>query len=193
MNPIMSFFASRATRHAGPYTVTRVTSHRGHEGEPCLQGWLCRDGKRIVEFGEDEHGGEMRLFWADRDQPRVEATGIDYLGEPLKYKCSPEEAALLAHCASIPAVDSEHFSGKKEHVTIDLFICDLANDEREYAAMRRACSKKTCFRLKTDGVGLYRTVTGPLGEKAHAWLRQKYGDQLDVIFNEMLVQQAAAG
>lgn len=42
-----------------------VKVHKGHEGEPCAQGFLYFGKKKIAEYSDDEHGGPMRILVLD--------------------------------------------------------------------------------------------------------------------------------
>jgi hypothetical protein len=66
-----------------------VKVFKGHDGEPCHQGNLYMDGKKIGRFSEDSHGGPMSINiinkeFEDEFYKRTKDYTIEYCGMILK-------------------------------------------------------------------------------------------------------------
>jgi hypothetical protein len=125
------------------YSVTITGTHRGHEGEPCASGKLKRDGKVVALVDDDDHGGPLRFEWLDRKGPKENVT-TDWYGHEATYAVSHEEALLIAHCKTLPALPSE-YGGAPLRQDPELFVGLLMEEEQYRKDFKRAVSKKTLF------------------------------------------------
>lgn len=93
---------------------------------------------------------------------------------------------LAAIAATLPDIQ---FDGQTLKQDADILIGDLLNAYLQKRDLKRLCSKKTLFRLKSETYqdGEYRTVKAPFSEKVKAYLVNKYSETLGEILNEQFV------
>ena len=145
---------------------------------------LYRDGKRVAKFFDAGDGGEAEIEWLDRDKPKVDITIINYMENEYTYKGTPEEKILAEHTKDM-FYDRESSSGNPLRMGMDGFIFKLIEAFEEEKQYKRWCKKQTCFRLKGDEEGSWRTIGVSFNlpwVKPH--LVAKYGDQIEEILNE---------
>ena len=118
------------------YEIKGLKTFKGHEGEPCAQGNLYRDAKKVAEWGDDTWSGDMVYHFISKDEENKFAvfakTYLDgksnVLGEPFNV------GELDFHGLVQSAL--EHMG-------------DLAVDEYQ---MRKECAKGLVFTMKNpDG------------------------------------------
>jgi hypothetical protein len=172
------------------YEVKNVKYHRGHEGEPLAECALYRDGVKVAVYSDGDWGGEANFWWVDKDAPRVEVKGVNFSGKPLSYQGTPEEALLMAHCAAIPPTDSKYIKGEKNYTTPDIFVSDLAADYDNNKRFAKICKTQTMFRVIGQPKGEYKVLKAPFSQQAKEWIANKYGSQVEEIYNEKIGQVA---
>ena len=64
---------------------------------------------------------------------------------------------------------------------LDAMIGELIDRKEEEKFVRRRAGSQTLFRLKGDAKGVWRAVSGPRGPQVEAWIRERYGDQIERI------------
>ena len=158
------------------YEVKNVKTFRGREG----QGFNCslyRDKKRVAFVIDNGCGDEYKFEWLDSKAPKVEVESNRYnVTEPVKCKCTPEEAMLLKH---IKGKTIEHYGMTMEHNT-DTYVEGLVEDFE----LKKKCKKKTIFIL-TNGE-MYESNT-PFSEVVRVRIKRQYGDELKEFINERYV------
>ena len=172
------------------YEVRGVKKHRGHEGEPLVECGLYRDGMKVAVYAEGDWGSEARFWWVDEKAKKVEVKGLDFSGKPFVLMGTPEEAKLAAHCASLPAVVEKGFAHPC-YVTPDIFVSDLATAFDNIKRFTKVCKTNTMFRLKDTPKGEYRVLKAPYSGRVKEFLTEKYGEQVEEIYNETIGQIAA--
>lgn len=163
------------------YSVKSVKTFRGMEGEG-YNATLCRNGVPVALVIDDATGGEIRFEWNDWKAARVDVTVRHYqTGASVVHKGTPEEALFAEYVMSLPMYE---FYGKKSYHNFDTAIGEIMNAvlvEKQYT---RWCKTKTCFRLKGDKEGAYRTIAALYTAKIKAELEARHGNKLEVILNE---------
>jgi hypothetical protein len=144
---------------------------------------LYRDGKRVAKFFDAGDGGEAEIEWLDGDKPKVDVTIMNYTDEGYTRKGTPEEKILAEHTNNM-FYDRESSSGKPLRMGMDGFIFKLIATFEENKQFKRWCKKETCFRLKGDEAGHWRTVKHPFNPDVKTFIVKKYGDQIEEILNE---------
>jgi len=166
------------------YSVKNVKSFRGREGHG-FNSTLYRDNKRVAYVDDDANGGECNYHWLDAKEPRVEVETTNWSGKSVIRKCTPEEAKFLNHIKGM--IYTCQFTGDEHPMTEDIFVCELVEAYEEIKQYKRWCRKQTCFRLKGDKEGAWRTVNAPYDARVKAWVEKKYGDKVEEILNERFV------
>jgi hypothetical protein len=94
------------------------------------------------------------------------------------------QTKLDAVAATLP--DVEFGDGQSIKQDADILVGDLMNGWLEMRELKRLCSRKTLFRLKSETYqdGEYRTVKMPWSQQVKDYLVGKYGADLDEILNE---------
>ncbi|MBC8737387.1 hypothetical protein F6X40_11285 [Paraburkholderia sp. UCT31] len=117
------------------YEIKGYKTFKGHEGEPCGQGNLYRDGTKVAEWSDSSTGGSMHIRFVSREAEKLFAehakvllaTQKDFEGEPYKVDTMPiyelVETAMFA------------------------MSCEVAEKE----AMRKDCKKGIVVRQTVDG------------------------------------------
>jgi len=139
------------------YTVRKIKTFRGHEGEG-FNAELCRDGKKICDVIDEGNGGEIYfegLSGADRTQ----------LETFIKDK-------------------TWEFDGHVYEMSPDVFVGELVGDELERRRIARLCKKHLVARVREGaGVAVYQYKGAYTAELA-AHVRKEHGDKLIEIVNE---------
>ena len=148
----------KSEKDFGGYWIKGMKTFKGHEGEPCFQASVYKDGKKIGFFSQDSWGGSDRL---DCTTPELEKELCDYA----------------------KSVDPKPWAE-----SYSTFISQIADAFESNKFYKRHCKTKTVFRLKEDGLDDYRTLKIAYGERAQKYLDDKYGDQVAIIVNKELGQ-----
>lgn len=162
------------------YAVKGVKQMEGRDGY-MLNCSLYKDGKKVATVIDDGNGGCLDIHFLDYKAPRVEVSGINYMDEPFNYKGTPEEKAFQDYVNTLPTYDTEW--SKNQHPDQEHVINEMVDEYENLKRFKRACKKKTLFRLKGDEDSYY-TIKYPYCEKVRKHLETKYGDKLDSIINE---------
>jgi hypothetical protein len=127
---------------------------------------LLRDGKKVALVIDDACGGEFQY----------------------EFVSAKEEKAFQDFVQAQPGYE---FEGKKFTATDDTVISKMLDDlmaKRDQARFDRQMKKKmetnTLFCLKGDDKDGYRWVKAPYSPKVVDYLRKKYGEKIEKIFNE---------
>jgi hypothetical protein len=67
---------------------------------------------------------------------------------------------------------------------MELLIDDLVVEFLDNRDWKRRCKTQTCFTLKGDNAGAYRTVNHPYDAGVAKYLANKYGDDIAEVINE---------
>jgi hypothetical protein len=102
------------------YTASNVKTFTGMDG----QGFnmvLKRDGKPIAEVIDEGRGGAVIFNWKDHET-RATVAALDYQGKAAPYVGTEEEAALWAHCRTLPSIE---LSEMTLQCNPELFVAEL--------------------------------------------------------------------
>ena len=161
------------TTNFGEYSVKNIKSFQGREG----YGFNCnlyRGKKKIAFCYDDASGGEVRIDWL---------TG--------GYNGGEEGRLLREHLASLPPVESEFDPNRPLRIDEGWFITDCVSQwerDRDLRKMRKQCQTKTLFRLRGQGRGQYHILNVPCNEQTRNYLRQRHGEDVTEIFNDVLAE-----
>ena len=154
------------TKQTGGYSVKNVKSMNGNDGL-ITRANIYRDGVKVGEGFDDGNGGGVMFDFVSP----VEEKKFYAFVENLTYVCP--------------------FDHKTHPQTPDIFfdeMCnayELAKETARFEKQRaRDMQTKTVFRLKSDVKDSYRIVKHAFDAKVKKYLTDKYGDKLEVIFNE---------
>ena len=174
------------------YTVKNLKFHKGHEGEPCAQCSVCRDGRKVAEYSDDEHGGEARFVWKDSGKPRIKFKGRDCMGAETELSGTEEEAKMWAHCLTLPAAVLEGYPvalTMSPELLVSELIEQLELEKARKAENRRLlghCKTTLLFRVRGDKPGVWRTVKSKDSARPRKYIADKYGDDVEEILNDRL-------
>lgn len=148
------------------YEIKNLKKFKGHEGEPCAQGTLSRDGKRVAEWSDDSHGGPFRIdFAVDTERTAFVEFAKTYLPSKRNYDGKPydltEDACFLIENAAQ----------------------EMVNDALEYSTVTRLVNKGMCYRAIADGTLETYSVNRPYTAKNVKALEDKLGASLVEIVN----------
>ena len=167
------------------YSVNGVKSFIGNEGYG-FNANLLRDGKKVAFLIDDANGGEINVQWLDWKAPKVEVKGINYTGKEYTHSGTPEQAKLAKFLMNLPKTKNP-YDGKMEHVSRDVYLCELVDKFESEKQFKRWCKTKVCFRVKGDKEGSWRTLKAKFHPLIAEKIREKFGDQLEEILNERFV------
>jgi len=122
----------------------------------CFSASIYWNGKRVAEVSNRGHGGPNEYHWFDR---AAEAEVWEYARDTIKD------------------YDFEQ---------LDIVVGDLVYEAEVKKKLKNWCATKTVYKLKSDEKGSFRLLETRFYQGIADQLRRKYGDQLDVIFNEEL-------
>ena len=172
-------------------TIKGLKTFRGNEGLG-FSLWLCIDGRKAGEVVDDANGGT--LTWHGFSKSDRDALDAFALALPDPFADADEERKAKGE----PPLDMSRECRASE--ALDYYVGRLVDEHEEAKTIKRWCRTKIIFRLKADEKGKYRTIAPPKGHKltpdyitkAAASLREKYGDKLEVIYNERLATAAVS-
>lgn len=119
------------------YEIKGLKSFKGHEGEPCAQGSLYRDGKKVCSWSDDDWGGPMRIAFSS---PTEEQTFLPfaraYLTGRLDVLDHPYDMSTMNDCRIVnEAVER---------------MSQVATEDAE---LRKLCKDKLVFKVKNAQEG----------------------------------------
>lgn len=140
------------------YEMKRVKISRAlSEETTAFVGELWLDGRKVADCSNRGHGDSVNILYASREA----------------------EAAHIRFCETLPPIKSTYFlEGLK--VDNELHVSELVADLDLTKTITRQCKAKILFRLKGDKPGQYWQGKYASVER----VREKYGDKIEVIFNE---------
>lgn len=150
------------------YELKKIKMFKGHGGEPCAQGDLYKDGKKVAEWSDDSWGGQLRVrFNSAADEAAFELAAKVILSTTLDFDDKPYD------------VTKPHGDG---------FICDainhMSNEAIEKAEMLRLTKKGMVFDVMENGRKVTYTTPDPYTAENVAKLRKENPGV--VIVNETL-------
>jgi hypothetical protein len=149
------------------YTVKVLKTFRGREGEG-FNATLLRDGVPVADVDDEASGGGFHYNWRDWNKtPRTFERDFRAFIDALP----PEKIG-----ADAPEWEKSLYPNGERKVEADCFIDDLVNEYQIAKSIKRACSKKICFVLKTHKKGEYGTFKVVFSPAAKAQILQKYPD-----------------
>lgn len=148
-------------------------NERLSEETTCFSATIMIDGKKAGEASNRGCGGNTDIHIPDRE---------------LRDR-------FLAWAKSLPPLPPDPRWPDLGEFPMDAeaLIDQLVEAESRRQWLKRQCRTKTLFALKGDNpeeTGSYRTVKGPYTPAVKKFLTDKYGDQLEVIYNERLLAEA---
>lgn len=153
------------------YTVKNVKTFRGREGQG-FNATLYVDGRKIAEVDDSANGGCYRWWWVDTEKNPERARA--------------DEAALNAHIATLPPVDSGIADFGPLTMDADLFVSMLVEDVSLNKQIAGWCRKSVAF---LSGKEIRRTKGAPTPTLIATIERQYPGA---VILNTMAPADALA-
>jgi hypothetical protein len=177
------------------YTVKGVKCWQGTDG----MGFECslyREGKKVARCLEDGGGGEIHIYWEDRQAPFVpiKVMVADYSDAAIRedsvsekqhtYKGTPEEKLLVE---MVNAMTTE-FHGSTLRKDAGWYIGDLCEEFDNQRRLKARLRKATWFRLKSETYNEdeWSVVRAPWSQRVKDHLVNKYGDNLGEVLNETL-------
>lgn len=162
------------------YTIKGYKAFKGHEGEPCAQGTLALNNKRVADWSDDAHGGEFRYDFVSEKEAR--AFGV-YAKEFLKGK---------KDLCGTPF----DLNGPLDSLLRDA-IQRMSFDHAEEVEVKKAIKTRICVEVVQNGEPVVYQHKMPYTAKNVALIREKYGATLTKIFNEtygmpLISEEAAA-
>ena len=148
------------------YSLRKVKTFIGNEGQG-FNAELLRDGKPVAFVIDSAQGGEFEYQW--------------YGGG------NAEMLKLREFAKAQPPVKSGDIELAMD---MDLYVGSLLDSYLEDRQKRTWCKTKCVFRLKGDNAGEYRTIPVPKNNpefllKCISRVKEKYGDRVEEILNEM--------
>ena len=112
------------------------------------------DGKLAFHVTNGGYGGPDEIDWS-----------------PSGGDKSPVKARVLAWVATLPPIV---FYNKPCSMTLDVVVGDAINTMVTARTLKRACAKKTLFRLPTDKPGEWRVIAAPFSDQVRAVVTAGY-------------------
>jgi hypothetical protein len=82
-----------------------------------------------------------------------------------------------------PPLDSDY--GNPLPMDLGLYVgCVLLPEWEKSSQLKKWSKKETIFRIKGDKEDSYRTLKKPYSEEMRAFIEKKYGNQVEVIYNQ---------
>ena len=153
---------------APKFEIKKYHKNMGHEGEGFnVELWV--DGVLTAYVIDEGCGGCPLYQWVDFDKMKV------------------VQESIAAHPPKVyPKYGSdEEFSVKYDQ---DTFINDLVDEFLVARTFKRKCKKKTCYKLKSQKAGSYYEMAAVFNAEVARKLREKWGDDLEVIYNEKFAE-----
>ncbi len=139
------------------YEVRGIKTFKSEDGLGYNANLYC-DGMKVAEVRDSANGQPLHINWVDSDKNAVVHT-VNYKDEPHKYDGTPFEAALAAHCMTLPKYKG--YKDEMYYTTPDLFIDHLVNDHTLRASLKRMIKGAIAFIAKG---GLYTIKCTPTPE-----------------------------
>ena len=170
------------------YQVKAVKTFHGHDG----YGVECKlynpEGKFIAIVVDDGYGGGLQYYWEDEKAPSVECKSVDYNDEPTSFRGTPFEAALNAHCLSLPKYSSKwDKEGEEHHVTPDIFCENLWNTKLTEKEVKKL-TKKVAVLNGTQIITWKCGIDHPQVSKIRDHIAEKYPN--GIILNDLPLDKA---
>lgn len=173
------------------YTVRKVKSFEGMEGLG-FNAELVRDGKPVAFVIDEGNGGCFNFRWYDHSATMVEVPWVDYKGNPVVIRCTPEEAAL--HEAIRGKTWESEFSEGSKQMDLDMFVGGLVDEHENDKRFRRLAKTKTLYRVAGQADGVWNVLKAPFSKRIRDYIVAdcaKAGKVLESIYNETIGQVAA--
>jgi hypothetical protein len=105
----------------------------------------------------------------------------------IRFEVRATEDKVNAYVKSLPKRKSS-YSNQEFPIDLEYLVNDLLNEYLTEKSIRNACKTKLCFRLKDSPKDSYSAVKFPVKgvyRKADKdWVVGKYGDKIEVIYND---------
>jgi len=172
------------------YMVQKVKSFEGMEGKG-FNAELVRDGKPVAFVIDEGNGGCYYFRWYDRGAVTVDVPWVDYKGNPVVVRCTPEEAAMHEEIRG-KMWESEFLDGQKQ-MDLDMFVGELVDAHENAKRFKRLAKAKTLFRYVGEPEGAWHVLKAPFSKRVKDFIVStcmKDGKTLESIYNETIGQVA---
>lgn len=122
------------------YTAANVKTFTGMDGQG-FNAVLKRDGKPIAEVIDEGRGGAVIFNWKDH-ATRATVAALDYQGKAAPYVGTEEEAALWAHCRTLPSIE---FGEMTLQHNPEIFVGQLVSAVESRKRLTRMLKTKVVF------------------------------------------------
>ena len=135
---------------------------KGHDGPDsfCFVADLYVDGKKQCQVSDDGHGGSIHF-----DDLRV---------------CDQ----LNIYANSLPEISFGDGMDGTFKQDADWLVRDALDTYLENKQLKKACTKKTLFRLVGDEAGNWYTIKEPYSPSVESYIKKTYGNKLEEIAND---------
>lgn len=170
------------------FTLAKVKTFIGNEGHG-LNAEITMDGQAVAFVLDDASGGMLQVDWFTM-QGRQRSRGNEAARAALlqharaDYDSAGGDAAHEARLKELGLwFEGCGLSQRSEHDLIEHWVNEEFARVVAMRNLKRWAKTKTVFRLKGDKVGEYRTLGRPYAEGVIPFLRGRYGESLDFVFN----------
>jgi hypothetical protein len=150
------------------FEVKNSKSCRGTDGI-AWSATLWIDGKKACEAMDSGRGGEINLFWVDKD---------------LEKRFNEYVAALPIDISNLDLFPQRRKLDAGDVIAVLVDIHE--NIKKETAWIKRKCKTNTVFTLLGDIKGEFRTVKAVFTPAVKAFMVKKYGNKIEKIYNETI-------
>lgn len=159
------------------FTLNGIKTFVGRDGYG-LNANILKDGKKVGVVLDDARGGEVDIDFKDRN---IEAEFMAFTAA--WYNANGEREKSIAEFAEMgSSVTPENYTPSAKDMA-ETWINNFVDSAAQEKWMKAQAKKKTLFRLKGDKPGEWRNV-GEVSEKAVAFIRNKYGATVEVIYGQ---------
>lgn len=180
------------------YTLTKIRTFNGREGQG-LNATICRNGVAVACVMDDASGGQVDIDFTNplqtpasynksKDTWRAQET--DCLAFALTwYLTSPDAKTARDFDAELDAkypnsrTRAERTERQRSYSALESWVNVMVEQHAEDKQLRRWSKTQTCFRLKGDPQGEWRTLKAPISDpRVMPTLTQRYGDKIERVY-----------
>ncbi len=169
------------------YEVRGIKTFKSEDGLGYNANLYC-DGVKVAEVRDSANGQPLHIYWVDGDKKAIVHT-VNYKDEPHKYNGTPFEAALAAHCMTLPKYKG--YKDEMYYTTPDIFIDHLVNDHTLLASVKTMTKGKIAFIAKGQ---LFTIKCTPTPENIAALIAKEKVKEVEpiIVINNLTEVEAVA-
>ncbi|NCQ52203.1 hypothetical protein GW796_10020 [archaeon] len=152
------------------YTIKGIKNFKGHDGEPCAQGNLYCDKKKVAFWSDDAHGGPISVrFISNDEESKFVIFAKEYLKTQKDYNNKPFDISkinsygLIEECVTFMSYAAQEESELKKLCKNKIVFIAGTPENKQTFSVKLPYTEANVLKVKAANKDLIEIVNEKLG------------------------------